>query len=380
MRPHLAILAFALMLSAPVSAGVVTIDPVNQTVDNSRLRLVFDYDRPELLRTVVYKDWNALRDIAEEDVHAVEFWGQTLRGVNLPGFISNMELDTETWQVLLARPDAAFIRCSTASPGQPPVTTDYTIIADQPWYFVKRTVHFSQHPDTASYQMYAARLGFVNTYRALRYRDITGAYLQRGYCFNGCLTPNWDGRWLEHIGTTGSTGLSVAQIYPQTVAPGTPIVRGFGPESYSGWVAKVNPAGLHNQDVTEEMMVAFSTTPGDTAMLDSLWWFFNHSARTLAVPPAAAGAALRLAASPNPAAGPMRFAWRMGESAHARLEVLDAAGRRVAVPFEGEATPGEHAIAWDGRDSAGRRLPPGVYLARLVTPGAVALTRVVRLH
>jgi hypothetical protein len=381
MHKLLATLALALILAPPATAGVVAIDPVNQTVENSRFRLVFDYDRPELVRNVVFKDWSPLRDIASEDAQAKEYWGQTLRGVNDPGFMTNMQLEDHTWEVLDSRPDAAFVRVTSSSPNQPPVTTDYTFIADQPWYFVRRTVRFSVHPDTGSFQMYAARVGFVNTYRALRYRDITGAYLQRGYCYTGCATPNWDGRWLEHISITNSTGFSVAQIYPASVAPGTPIVRGFGPESYSGWVAKMSPGGLHDRDLAEELMVAFSTTPGDTTTLDSLWWFFNHSARTLAVPPSPPAAGrLRLAASPNPAAGPVRFAWRMGEVAHVRLEVLDAAGRRVALPFDGEAAPGEHAVPWDGRGDDGRRLPPGVYLARLATPRAVATTRVVRVR
>jgi hypothetical protein len=60
--------------------------------------------------------------------------------------------------------------------------------------------------------------------------------------------------------------------------------------------------------------------------------------------------------------------------------VLDPAGRRVATPLDAERGPGAGGLAWDGRGDDGRRLAPGVYLARLVTARAVATARVVRLR
>jgi flagellar hook assembly protein FlgD len=38
---------------------------------------------------------------------------------------------------------------------------------------------------------------------------------------------------------------------------------------------------------------------------------------------------------------------------------------------------GEHAAEWNGRDEAGRRVPPGVYLFRLRTAGLTEARRVV---
>lgn len=380
MRPLLALLALALFAPPAASAGQVVIDPFNQTVETTRFRMLFDYDRPEYVRNVYFHDWNVFRDIAGDEGQARECWGQSLRGVNTPGFVQNMQLESHTWEVLEDFGAAASIRVTSRSAGQPPVTTRYVFVADQPWFVVERTVHFGEVPDSAAFQTYAPRVEFVNQYRAVRYRDVSGAYVQRGYCYAGCETPSWDGRWLEHISLTNGSGFSVAQIYPATVPAGTPIVRGFGPESWSGWVARLVPAGPHTEDFTERMLIAFSRTPGDTTRLDSLWTVFNSDAWALDVPPSSSVGALRLAVSPNPAAGPTRFAWRQGVAARARLEVLDVSGRRVALPFDGAAAAGEHAIAWDGRGVDGRRVPPGVYLARLTTPAGFATARVARVR
>lgn len=382
MRPHLALLsllAAILVAASPVRAGQVVVDPFNQTVETTRLKLLFDYDRPEYVRNVFFKDWNPLIDIAGDEGQAREYWGQSLRGTDSTGFVINMFLETHTWEVLEATPQAATVRITSQSPEQPPVTTLYKFVADQPWFVVERTVHFSQRPDSAGCQLYAPRVEFLNSYRALRYRDGAGQYIQRGFCFAGCVTPSWDGRWVEQLSVTNGVGFGVAQLYPDPGPAGTPLVRGFGPESWSGWVARYLPPQYRDRDATEHLLVAFTRSPGDTVHLDSLWTWYNHSAYVLDAPPTAPRADLRLAVTPNPSAGPARFAWRMSAAGRARLEVLDVSGRRVAVPFDGPLSAGEHALAWDGRGADGRRVPPGVYLARLVRSDGVATARLARL-
>ena len=383
MRPSLAILLLAALTASPALAGVVTVDTPSQTVESTRFRVIFDFGRPEFLRNLYFKDYGLTRDLAGEDGRVAEFWGQSRRDVNSPGYIDNDRLETHTWEVLQATGTMARVRVQSESIGQPPVTTTYTFVADQPWFVVQRTVHFSQVPDTAASQYYSPRVAFLNSYRALRYRDVSGKFVQKGYCFAGCATPSWDGRWLEHISLANQDSFSVSQIYPDTLPPGTIIVRGSGPESSAGWVSPLAPAGLRDTDVTTRMMIAFSTLASDTTALDSLWAFFNAGGSwTVDVPaaPAAAGARPRLAVSPNPAAGPAQLAWTLPAAGRVTLEVLDVTGRRVAALFEGEAVAGPHALRWDGRGSDGRAVPPGVYLARLVTPGAVATTRLVRVR
>lgn len=382
MRPHLAILLLAALSAPPALAGEVVIDPFMQSVETPRLRLTFDFDRPDLVRSLYWKDWSATRDLAGENGNGLEFWGQTFRGVAGKGYIVNNLLESHTWQVQTSFGAGAAVRITSRSTNLPSVTTTYFFLADQPWFVVERTVHFSEVPDTAACQLYVPRVAFVNSYRALRWRDVSGAYVQRGYCAGGCTSPSWDGRWIEHISTTNTDSFSVAQIYPDTLPPGTLLARGSGPESYAGWACPIVPATLHDHDLTTRVMIAFSRAAGDTARLDSLWALFNdHDGWTLDVPSGPAPPpVLVLAVTPNPAAGPTRFAWTLPARSRMRLEVLDAAGRRVATPFDGEREAGANSIAWDGRDDGGRRLPPGVYLARLVTPSGAATARVARVR
>jgi beta-fructofuranosidase len=65
----------------------------------------------------------------------------------------------------------------------------------------------------------------------------------------------------------------------------------------------------------------------------------------------------------------------LAEATTARLELYDLEGRRVAVLVNGPLSSGRHVFGWNGRDRDGRPAGAGVYLARLVTPGAVRITK-----
>lgn len=86
---------------------------------------------------------------------------------------------------------------------------------------------------------------------------------------------------------------------------------------------------------------------------------------TLAAP-LVASQALTLTASPNPARASTTLGFTLAAAAHMRVSLHDTAGRRVRTLWDGAAASGEHRIVWDGRDDAGRELPPGLYLARLL--------------
>ena len=77
-----------------------------------------------------------------------------------------------------------------------------------------------------------------------------------------------------------------------------------------------------------------------------------------------------LQASPNP----FRRGTELAALPGTRLEVLDVTGRRRAVLSAGPAG----RSAWDGRDRAGQRLPPGLYFVR--APGVAASLRLVKLE
>jgi len=85
-------------------------------------------------------------------------------------------------------------------------------------------------------------------------------------------------------------------------------------------------------------------------------------------------AELSLAQSePNPTRGAAVIAFRVpggsGEQSAVRLRLYDARGRLVRDLVSGPMSPGLYRVAWDGRDDAGRRVPPGAYLYRLEAGG-----------
>ena len=83
---------------------------------------------------------------------------------------------------------------------------------------------------------------------------------------------------------------------------------------------------------------------------------------------------------PNPFRPRTTIPFRLETAAHAVLEIVDPAGRRVARLVDGERSAGTHVATWDGRDSAGRRVASGVYFYRLAARGAVESRRMVLLR
>jgi hypothetical protein len=82
--------------------------------------------------------------------------------------------------------------------------------------------------------------------------------------------------------------------------------------------------------------------------------------------------------TPNPSGDLSTIEFSLPADAHARLQVLDTGGRRVAAR-EGSFGAGRHIWQWDGRLASGARVPAGLYFVRLSTPYGDRLTRLVRL-
>jgi mannan endo-1,4-beta-mannosidase len=97
------------------------------------------------------------------------------------------------------------------------------------------------------------------------------------------------------------------------------------------------------------------------------------------VAPPERGFDLRLRIAPNPASTAVTIRFDLPAAGPVRLEILDVAGRLVATPEAGSATPGSHARIWDGRGQNGLAAPPGLYLCRLRAAGAVATVRLLRI-
>jgi PA domain-containing protein len=81
--------------------------------------------------------------------------------------------------------------------------------------------------------------------------------------------------------------------------------------------------------------------------------------------------------TPNPFAATTLLRFELEHEGLAELAVFDMSGRRIRQVARGWFGAGPHALAWDGRDDAGRRVKPGVYLHRLRSAGFTASRRMV---
>lgn len=68
----------------------------------------------------------------------------------------------------------------------------------------------------------------------------------------------------------------------------------------------------------------------------------------------------RLAGNPQ-----TNIRYELPHNSNVTLAVFDLTGRRVALLESGPKTAGQHFVRWDGRNSAGTRVPSGVYFYRL---------------
>jgi hypothetical protein len=107
------------------------------------------------------------------------------------------------------------------------------------------------------------------------------------------------------------------------------------------------------------------------------------SIQFFAVPSQGRRAVVRLASS-NPTRPPVAISFvpshpsgRAGVSVPVTLAIYDAMGRMVAIVERGEFETGKiYRASWDGRDSAGRPVPAGVYFIGMRNPGDVAADKV----
>ncbi|MBZ0270201.1 T9SS type A sorting domain-containing protein, partial [bacterium] len=75
---------------------------------------------------------------------------------------------------------------------------------------------------------------------------------------------------------------------------------------------------------------------------------------------------------PNPLhAGDTRILFTLPDADHARVRILDAAGRVVRVLTDGPRPEGVQEVRWDGTDYRGVRMASGIYVYRLETSAGV---------
>lgn len=88
-------------------------------------------------------------------------------------------------------------------------------------------------------------------------------------------------------------------------------------------------------------------------------------------------AALPVRAYPNPFNAAVTIRISLDTGGPIELAIFDVAGRRVRTLIDGPVGPGALSLHWDGRDSGGRGVPSGVYLARLMAGPDVSTAKLV---
>jgi hypothetical protein len=87
---------------------------------------------------------------------------------------------------------------------------------------------------------------------------------------------------------------------------------------------------------------------------------------------------LELAApAPSPGAPPFRLRFGLPDARRVRLDVMDVRGRRVRRLLDQVLERGPHETAWDGRDAAGLRAGPGLYLVMLRLEEGIVTRRLI---
>ena len=76
-----------------------------------------------------------------------------------------------------------------------------------------------------------------------------------------------------------------------------------------------------------------------------------------------------VAATPNPFTASTVVAFNLGSRADVDAAVFDTGGRRVRTLATGPLAAGAHRLDWDGRDSRGDTVSPGVYFVRVKAEG-----------
>ncbi|HUF10208.1 MAG TPA: kelch repeat-containing protein [Rhodothermales bacterium] len=187
-----------------------------------------------------------------------------------------------------------------------------------------------------------------------------------GRYFAASVYDETNDRLLVFGGNRGSAGLSneVWSFAASTAGWMLESPSGTSPEARQGAVAVY---------VESEDRVIFFGGQGSTHLND-VWSLDLESATTSFEPDETPRqTTLRLYPNyPNPVASSTTIEYELERAMPAAITVYDLQGRAVNHLAEGMHAAGRHAVTWDGRDAAGHRLAPGVYICRLRGGGAVS--------
>ncbi len=204
--------------------------------------------------------------------------------------------------------------------------------------------------------------------------------------------PYYGYRWPSVSGVAGAatsgtgTALQYAAAVQQAEALGrlwdaassTPWFREQTPAWQQGWYEDEQSLGAKYARVLNEDLAGVGIWAlGYDGTRPELWGALANAFRpTTSVPPH--GPSARLRSEPNPFREGISF--RLGAViADGRLSIHDVSGRVVREFAAGSAAE-DGQLRWDGRDSEGRPVAPGVYVVRFANGGEIRTGRIVRVR
>jgi hypothetical protein len=83
---------------------------------------------------------------------------------------------------------------------------------------------------------------------------------------------------------------------------------------------------------------------------------------------------------PNPSSALSRVSFTLESGGFATAAVYDPLGRKVREITRANMRAGNHTLDWDGTDSHGNKVPPGVYLVRIRAADQLAAQKIIRIR
>ncbi|NTW23540.1 MAG: cellulase family glycosylhydrolase [Lentimicrobium sp.] len=88
---------------------------------------------------------------------------------------------------------------------------------------------------------------------------------------------------------------------------------------------------------------------------------------------------INLSARPNPMVSYTTLCFNLSDFSNVSLTVYSATGIRIRQLVNSALSQGSQSLIWDGNDSSGNSVPPGIYLCRLNTGESLGYCRIVKL-
>ncbi len=147
-------------------------------------------------------------------------------------------------------------------------------------------------------------------------------------------------------------------------------VIGTGPQTVYDWSGNQSVVTIDNEAIT----FYFEGGPKYIVLASGCYTMPPLTSTTDGLTPIPEGYAL-LPAFPNPLNPSTNIQYVLPEQSKVSLKVYDVRGHEVATLVDGQVGAGHHTVVWDAKNRAGKSVPSGTYLVRMVAGDGVRVTK-----